>query len=312
MTMNKHSRILIVGHADAVENSLTNYFRSNGYAHVFSSSSLKIDFLSQTSVQKLFEIKKPEYVFLGSLRSGGISANQKYAAEFIYENLQCENHVIQSAYKTGVKKLLYYGASCMYPKKAPQPIKEESLLTGPLESTSEPYSVAKIAGAKLCETYNRQYGFKAIVAVPPTVYGPGSDTDLGTAHVIGALIAKFSSAVRKNDAKVEVWGSGKPRREFLYGDDFVSGSLFLIKNYSGPEPVNLGVGYDVSIKELSREIAKVTGFKGKIVFDASKPDGTMCKLMDNSRIARMGWKAKVSLEEGIRRTFRWYLTSRGE
>lgn len=311
VTMNKHSRILIVGHADAVENSLTNYFRSNGYAQVFSPSSLKIDFLSQVSVLKFFENKRPEYVFLGSLRSGGIAANQKHAAEFIYQNLQCQNNIIHSSFKSGVKKLLFYGASCMYPGKTSQPIKEESLLTGALEITSEPYSVAKIAGAKLCETYNRQFGFKAIVAVPPTVYGPGSDMDLENAHVAGALIAKFAHAVRKNDAKIGVWGSGKPRREFLYGDDFVSGSLFLMRHYDEPEPINLGAGYDVSIKELARVIAKISGFKGKIVFDSSKPDGTMRKLLDNSRIAHMGWEAKVPLEEGIRRTVQWYLSTSG-
>lgn len=306
--MNKDSRILIIGHADAIENSLTRYFRTNGYKYIFSSGSLKVDFLNQKAVQKFFDAKNPNYVFLGSLRSGGIAANQKYAAEFIYENLLCQNHVIHSAYKTGVKKFLYYGASCMYPGKTSQPIKEASLLTGPLESTSEPYSVAKIAGAKLCETYNRKYGFKAIVAVPPTVYGPGCDTDLSTAHVIGALIAKFSRAVKNNDAKVDVWGSGKPRREFLFSDDFVSGSLFLMSRYDQPEPINLGAGYDVSIKELARVIAKISGYKGKIVFDASKPDGAMRKLLDNSRIARLGWKAKVPLEEGIRRTIRWYVS----
>lgn len=305
--MNKQSRILIVGHADAVENSLTQYFKSNKYANVFSSSSVKVDFLNQKSVEKFFETKKPEYVFLGSLRSGGIAANQKYAAQFIYENLQCQNSIIHTAYTFKVKKLLYYGASCVYPKEARQPIKEESFLTGTLEETSEPYSVAKIAGAKLCETYNRQYGFKALIAVPATVYGPGSDTDVATAHVMGALIAKFYQALKIGQKEVVVWGTGKPRREFIFTDDFVAGSLFLMKHYDKPEMMNLGFGHDVSIGELARLIAKISGYKGKIVFDPSKPDGAMRKLLDNRRMARLGWKPTTSLEEGVTKTYAWYV-----
>jgi GDP-L-fucose synthase len=265
--------------------------------------------LDQTSVQKLFKTKKPEYVFLGSIRSGGIVANQKFAAEFIYENLECQTNVIHAAYRSGVKKLLYYTSSCVYPKDAKNPIKEESFLAGPLEPTSEPYAVAKIAGMKLCETYNRQYGFKAIVAVPATVYGPGSDMDLKTAHVIGALIAKFHDAVKGGLKEVTVWGSGKPKREFLFADDFVAGSLFLMGHYNDAAIVNLGCGCDVSIKELASMIKQISGFKGKIVFDASKPDGTMRKLLDNTRVAKLGWKAQVRLEEGIRRTYAWYSRS---
>ncbi len=304
--MNKNSRILIIGHADVIENSLVQYFRSHKYTNVFSSGLLKVDVLNQKAVEKFFETKKPEYVFLGSIRSGGIMANQKYAAEFIYENLQCQNNVIHAAYRFGAKKLLYYAGSCAYPKDARQPIKEESLLTGPLEETSEPYSIAKIAGTKLCETYNRKYGFKAITAVPPTVYGPGSDMDVETAHVIGALIAKFHNAVRFGQKEVVVWGTGKPRREFLYSDDFVSGSLFLMEHYDGAELINLGCGYDVSIQQLTAIIKKISGFKGKIAFDSSKPDGTMRKLMDSGRIQRLGWKPEVGLEQGVRRIWKWY------
>ncbi len=305
--MNKNSRILIIGHADAVENSLTQYFKSNKYAHIFSSSSLKVDFLDQRSVEKFFKTKKPEYVFLGSLRSGGIAANQKYAAQFIYENLQCQNNVIHAAYTFKIKKLLYYGASCIYPKETRQPIREESFLTGTLEKTSEPYSTAKIAGAKLCETYNRQYGFKAITAVPATVYGPGSDTDVAAAHVMGALIAKFYQARKVSQKEVVVWGTGKPRREFIFTDDFVDGSIFLMKHYNEPGMINLGCGQDVTIGELARLIAKISGYKGKIIFDSSKPDGTMRKLLDNRRMFRLGWKSKTSLEVGVAKTCAWYI-----
>jgi GDP-L-fucose synthase len=311
--MKKDSRILIIGHADAIEHSLTVHFRANGYSNVLSTkvgangrSPLQVDFLDQRSVQKFFETQKPEYVFLGSIRSGGIVANQKFGAEFMYENLECQTNVIHAAYRSGVKKLLYFTSSCVYPKDAKQPIKEESFLTGPLEETSGPYAVAKIAGAKLCQTYNRQYGFKAIVVVPATVYGPGSDMDLKTAHVIGALIAKFSDAVKSGEKEVTVWGSGKPKREFLFADDLVAGSLFLMDRYAGAEMINLGCGTDVSIRELAGIIKKISGFKGKIAFDRSKPDGAMRKLLDSRRVKALGWKPKVKLEEGVRRTYEWH------
>jgi GDP-L-fucose synthase len=304
--MNKNSRILIIGHADAIEHSLTQYFRDQGYANVFSTATLKTDWLKQAAVTKFFETKRPEYVFLGSIRSGGIVANQKFGAEFLYENLACQTNVIAAAYQFGVKKLLYYTSSCTYPKETKQPIKEESFLTGALEPTSEPYAIAKIAGMKLCETYNRQHGFKAITVVPATVYGPGSDMDLKTAHVIGALIGKFSDAIKADEKAVEVWGSGKPRREFLFADDFVAGSLYLMDHYHQPEMINLGCGSDVTIKQLAGVIKKISGFKGELRFDASKPDGAMRKLLDNSRITKLGWTAKVDLATGIRRTYDWH------
>lgn len=309
--MNKQSRILIVGHADAVENSLRQYFSSRKFAHVYSSSSLKINFLNQQSVEKFFKTHKPEYVFLGSFRSGGIVANQNFAAQFIYENLQCQNNVIHASFTSGVKKLLYYGASCAYPKDATQPISENSFLTGSLESSSEPYAVAKIAGTKLCQTYNRQYGFKAIVAVPATVYGPGSDTDPATAHVLGGLMAKFHQAVKSGQKEVVIWGSGKPRREFLFTDDFVAGSLFLMKNYQDSSIINLGAGRDVSIKELAVLIGKISGFKGKMIYDASKPDGAMRKLLDSKAITALGWRPKTDLADGIAKMYIWY-KSKGE
>jgi len=299
-------RVFIVGHKDSVENSLLAHFRSKGFKQVFSNNADSIDVLDQGKVEKFFKDARPEYVFLGSIRSGGIAANLKYPAEFIYENCQAQGNVIHAAYRNGAKKLLYFTGSCAYPAQAKQPIREDSLLTGPLEATSEAYSVAKIAGTKMCQAYRAQYGFNAIVAVPATLYGPGSDDDLETAHVMGALIAKFQDAAARGKNQVVVWGTGRPRREFLYVDDFVSACLFMMDKYDGADVVNIGCGADVTVKELAGMIAKASGFKGKIIFDASKPDGVMRKLMDNRRISRMGWKPKVGLEEGIRKTIQWY------
>ena len=300
--MRRDSRIFIVGHKDSVENSLLVHFASKGFKQVFSNNKDRVDVLSQSKTRQFFKDIKPEYVFLGSIRSGGIAANQRYPAEFIYENCQAQNNVIHSAYLNASKKLLYFTGSCAYPALAQQPIKEKSLLAGPLEETSEAYSVAKIAGTKMCQAYKAQYGFNAIVAVPATLYGPGSDDNLETAHVMGALIAKFQEAVACGKDRVVVWGTGKPRREFLYVDDFVSACLFLMDKYNGPDLVNVGCGHDVTIKELARMIAKISGFKDKIIFDASKPDGVMRKLMDNARLTKMGWKPKVGLEAGIKKT----------
>ena len=304
--MKKESKILIVGHQDSVENSLLQYLQGQQYKNVFSSSGLKLDLLNQKKVFKFFDEKGIDYVFFGSIRSGGITANQKFAAEFIYENLESQNNVIHAAYKAGVKKLLYLMSSCAYPKDCPQPIKEEYLLSGSLEETSEPYSVAKIAGVKLCQTYKKQYGFNAIVASPPTIYGPGSDMDLETAHVIGALIGKFHEAVCEKHKEVVVWGTGRPRREFLYTDDFAKGCVFLMDNYNDPSMINMGCGYDVSIQELAFMIKEISNFKGKIVFDKDRPDGAMKKLLDNNRISNLGWRTQIGLKEGIAKTYKWY------
>jgi len=303
--MKKKSRIFIVGHKDAVEQSLFSHFSSHGHK-VISNTRNRIDVLSQNHVQKFFKDFKPEYVFLGSLCSGGIEANQKYAAQFIYENLESQNNVIHAACTFKTQKLMYFTGSCTYPRVTPQPMKEESLLTGPLELTSEPYSIAKIAGTKLCEAYRLKYRFNAIVAVPATLYGPGADSNLETAHVMGALIGKFCRATLKKEKQVVVWGTGKPRREFLYVDDFARACVFLMDHYNDASMINVGCGYDISIRELAVLIKKVSGFRGKIIFDSSKPDGTMRKLMDNSRIKKLGWKPKVSLQEGICRTLEWY------
>lgn len=305
--MRHDSKIFIIGHNDSVENALRGYFQAQGFSHVISNTQDRVHVLDQRKVTDFFKKFKPEYVFLGSLRSGGIAANQKFPAEFIYENTQSQNLVIDAAHRWGVKKLLYFSSSCVYPKEAKQPIKEASLLTGPLESTSEFYAVAKIAGTIMCQAYRAQYNFNAIAAVPATLYGPGSDTDIESAHVLGALMAKFHKAKKEGAHEVVLWGSGKARREFLYVDDFVSASLFLMKNYDRAEMINVGSGYDVTIKQLALMVKETSGYKGKIVFDTSKPDGAMRKLMDNSRIRKLGWKSKVSLEEGIEKTYKWYV-----
>ncbi len=307
--MKKQSRILIVGHNDVVEHALAGHFLGKGYADVHSASRIKLDVFNQSRVAKFFAKERPEYVFLASTRSGGIEANQKYAAEFIYSNLASQNHVVHSAYQSGVKKLLFIASSCIYPKESAQPIREESLLTGALEPTSEPYAVAKIAGVKLCQAYRRQYGFKAIAMVPATLYGPGSDTDPKNAHVLGALLAKFHAAVERNDKEVVLWGSGKPRREFLFFDDFVAACVFLMERYDGPDLINAGAGGDVAVKVLAGMIAAVVGFKGTIIFDASKPDGAMRKLLDSRRMRKLGWRPRVELKQGIEETYAWYKTN---
>ena len=304
--MLKNARIFIVGHQDAVENALVVGLKARGFTRVYANTKDRIDVLSQAKTTAFFKDIKPEFVFLGSIRSGGIAANLKMPAEFMYENIQAQNNVIHAAYTHKAKKLLYYSGSCAYPAFAKQPIKEESLLTGSLEASSEPYSVAKIAGVKMCQAYRCQYGFNAIAAVPATLYGPGSDDDLATAHVMGSLIAKFTSAVKHGEKSVAVWGTGKPRREFLYVDDFVEASLMLMRAYDEAGLINMGCGEDITIRELAGLIARLSGYKGKVTFDPTKPDGTKRKLMDNARIRKLGWKPKVGLEEGIRKTMEWY------
>src|SRR3989338_3651687 len=267
--MRKDSRILLVGHDDIIEKSLFEYFQAQGYSDVYASSKIALNTTIQNSVYNFFQNVKPEYVFLGSVRSGGIEVNQKYAAEFIYQNLESQNNIIHSAYKFAAKKLLFFGSSCVYPKDCAQPIKEEYLLTAPLEPTSEPYAVAKIAGIKLCQTYKRQHGLNAIAMIPATIYGPESDTNIETAHVIGALLGKFHDAKIHNKNEVVVWGTGQPRREFLYVDDFIDACLFLMDRYEDEKFINVGCGSDVTIKELSEMIKEVTEFSGKITFDTT-------------------------------------------
>lgn len=304
--MDKNARILIVGHDDIIEKSLTGYFQSGHFQNIFSSAAIALNTTIQPSVYDFFSKHRPEYVFLTSTRSGGIEANQRYPAEFMYHNLESQNNILYASWKFGVKKLLFFAGSCVYPKECPQPIKEEYLLTGALEETSAPYAVAKIAGIKLCQAFRRQYGLNAVAVIPATIYGPGSDADLTTAHVMGALIGKFAGAVKRNAPEVVIWGTGNPRREFLYADDFARAAAFVMEWYNGEETVHIGSGSDVSIQELAGMIQEISGFRGRVVFDASKPDGTMRKLLDNSRLTALGWKAEVSLREGIEQTYTWY------
>lgn len=300
--MKKSSRILIVGHNDIVEHALYDFLAQAGYKNVMSAGPEKWDVFSQKQVDSFFKQTRPEYVFLASTRSGGIEANQKSCGEFIYANLQSQNNIIHAAYKNKVKKLLFIASSCVYPKVCPQPIKEEYLLTGALEPTSQSYAVAKIAGIELCMAYRKQYGFNAAAMVPATLYGPAADRDSDNAHVLGALIGKFSKAAARGEKKVVLWGTGKPRREFLFSEDFAEACVFLMEHYDGDQLINAGMGEDISIRELAKLIADAVDYKGKIEFDVSKPDGAMRKLLDSSRIRKMGWKPKVGLREGIYRT----------
>lgn len=304
--MNKNAKILVVGHGDVVDRSLVQYFSRNGYSSVFSSESMGLNPTIQPSVYELFAKEKFDYVFLASTRSGGIQANLDQPAEFIYHNLESQNNIIYASWKFGVKKLLYFASSCIYPRECPQPMKEESFLTGELEASREPYAVAKIAGVKLCQAFRKQYGFNAVVVVPTTLYGPECDVDLEKAHVMGALIAKFARAAKDKAPEVVVWGTGKPCREFLYADDFINACMFVMEKHESGQVLNVGSGVEISISELAETIARVAGYRGKIVFDTSKPDGAMHKLLDSGRINQLGWRARIHLDEGISKTYQWY------
>lgn len=300
--MNKDSKILIVGCDDIIERSLNAYFDKEGYGSVWSSTRIGLNCSIQPAVYDFFQKNRPEYVFLGSTRSGGIQANMDYPADFIYHNMASQTNVLYSAWKFSAKKVLFYASSCVYPKNAPQPINENTLMQGAVEETSVAYAIAKIAGVKLCQAFREQYRFNAIVAVPATVYGPQDKEDLAKAHVIGALITKFADAILKGENKVSVWGSGNPKREFLYSDDFVDASLFLMSRYDEGMAVNIGSGQEISIKDLAGLIAEEIGFKGMIDFDVSKPDGVERKFLDSSRLTAAGWKARTILRDGIRKT----------
>jgi GDP-L-fucose synthase len=305
--MDKGAKVFIVGHHDVTDRSLVKHFRGQGFGQVISSAERKVDLLDPSAVRAFFKNEKPLYVILTSVRSGGIGANQTYAGEFIYENLQAQTNVIHAAYQQPVQKLLFVGASCVYPKDCPLPIKEEFFLGGPMERTSEPYSLAKAAGIVMCQAYRKQYGFEAISIVPATVYGPDEGAvEAENAHVVGALMAKFRKAVKDGAGAVELWGTGEPRREFLYADDFASACHFLLENYTGGELLNVGTGVDVSIRELAMIVREVSGFKGEINWDTSRPDGTKRKFLDSSRLFSMGWKPKVGLAEGIQKAYQTY------
>jgi len=298
--MEKSSKIYVAGHRGMVGSAIVRKLQAEGYHNFVLRASSELDLRNQTAVEKFFETEKPEYVFLAAAKVGGIMANNTYRADFLYENLMIEANIIHQSYVHAVKKLLFLGSSCIYPKLAPQPLKEEYLLSGYLEETNEPYAIAKIAGIKLCENYRRQYGCDFISAMPTNLYGPNDNYDLKNSHVIPALIRKFHEAKEKGLPQVEVWGTGTPLREFLHSDDLADACIFLMNNYSGEEFVNVGTGMDQSIDDIAKLIASIIGFKGTIFFDTSKPDGTPRKLMSVAKITSMGWKPSIPLEAGLR------------
>ncbi len=301
--MNKRDKIYVAGHRGMVGSAIVRALKQEGYTNIVYKTSSELDLRNQAAVNQFFEKERPQYVFLAAAKVGGIQANNIYRADFLYENLMIESNIIHASYVNRVSKLLFLGSSCIYPKMAPQPLKEEYLLTDELEHTNEPYAIAKIAGIKLCESYRRQYGCNFISAMPTNLYGPNDNYDLNNSHVLPALLRKFHTAKLNGEKEVTVWGSGNPMREFLYVDDLADACLFLMREYNGEEWMNVGTGKDLTIKELAQTIQKVTGFKGKIVFDSSKPDGTLRKLMDVSRLEKAGWKYTVELEDGIRQVY---------
>jgi GDP-L-fucose synthase len=305
--MDKNSKIYVAGHRGLVGSAIVRRLRQEGYSNLLTRTSRELDLREQVAVRKFFEQERPEYVFLAAAKVGGILANNTWPADFLYQNLMIEANVIESARLSGVKKLLFLGSTCIYPRMAPQPLKEEYLLTGPLETTNEWYAVAKIAGIKLCQACQRQYGSRFISAMPTNLYGPEDNFDLDSSHVMPALIRKFHEAKIGQAPTVTVWGSGKPLREFLHVDDCAAACLFLMQHYDGEEIVNIGVGEDLPISELAELIKKVVDFTGDIVYDTGKPDGTPRKLVDVSRINGLGWRAGIPLETGVRRTYEWFL-----
>ena len=306
------SLIYVAGHLGLVGGAIVRVLRQQGFTNLLLRSRQELDLTNQASVDAFFACEKPTHVFLAAAKVGGILANSTYPADFIRDNLSIELNVIQSAFRHGVEKLECLGSSCIYPKLAPQPIKEEYLLTGPLESSNEWYAVAKIAGIKLCQAYHAQYGFNAISLMPTNLYGPGDNFHPQNSHVLPALLRKFHEAHQDNSAEVTLWGTGTPRREFLHVDDMAEASVYLMQNYNSPEIVNIGVGEDVTIRELAEMVARVVGFDGTLKFDTSKPDGTPRKLLDVTRLHAMGWHHRIPLEEGIRSTYEWYLQNHAE
>ncbi len=297
--MNKESKIYIAGHRGMVGSAITRMLEKLGFTNILTRTSKELDLRDQLAVRTFFESERPEYVFLAAAKVGGIVANNTYRADFIYENLAIQNNIIHNSYLIGVKKLMFLGSSCIYPKLAPQPLKEEYLLTGLLESTNEPYAVAKIAGIKMCEAYRAQYGCNFISVMPTNLYGPNDNYDLEKSHVLPAMIRKFHEAKNQGLPNVNLWGTGSPMREFLYADDLAAACLYLMENYSEPELVNVGTGVDVTIKELAETVKEIVGFEGQIIWDTTKPDGTPRKLMDVSKLHNVGWRHTIDLKEGI-------------
>jgi GDP-L-fucose synthase len=304
--MNKNSKIFIAGHRGLVGSAIVRKLQAEGHGNLVLRTRDQLDLRNSAAVKAFFETERPDYVFLAAAKVGGIWANSRYPADFIYDNLVIQTNVIHSAHLAGVNKLLFLGSSCIYPRGAAQPIREEYLLSGPLEPTNEAYAVAKIAGIKMCQAYNSQYGANFISAMPTNIYGPNDNFDLENSHVLPALIRKFHEAKQSEGGSVTIWGTGAPRREFLHVDDLADAVVFLMNNYSGPELINVGSGQDLTIKELALLIKEAAGFDGDVVFDRSKPDGMPRKLLDVSRLSALGWQPKVALKDGILSTYRWY------
>lgn len=316
--MTKTSKIYIAGHRGLVGSAILKNLTFKGFSNIITRTHAELDLTNQQAVANFFAEERPEYVFLAAAKVGGIVANNTYRADFIYENLAIQNNVIHQSYVHSVKKLLFLGSTCIYPKNAPQPMKEEYLLTSELEYTNEPYAIAKIAGIKMCESYNLQYGTNFISVMPTNLYGPNDNFDLETSHVLPALIRKIHEAKQKGAKEVEIWGSGKPRREFLYSEDMADACVFVMENVDFKDAIrnkkeirnthiNIGTGEDISIRELAKLIQQIVGYEGVLVYNTSRPDGTMIKLTDPSKLHDLGWKHKVALKEGVRIAYEWYL-----
>jgi GDP-L-fucose synthase len=318
--LNLKPKIYIAGHRGLVGSAILRRLQAEGNAHILTRTRAELDLTDQGAVRDFFHKERPDYVYLAAAKVGGILANNTYPAEFIQQNLAIQSHVIHESYRTGVKRLLFLGSSCIYPKLAPQPMQEEHLLTGPLEPTNEPYAIAKIAGIKMCESYNRQYGTAFFSVMPTNLYGPGDNFNLSDSHVIPALIRKFHEAKKQGAKEVAIWGTGRPRREFLHVDDMAAACVYLMNlpeeqvrrtflSYPQPSFVNVGTGTDVTIRELAEIVRDVVGFSGELRFDTSKPDGTLRKLLDVSRLSALGWRAAIGIQEGISRTYDWFLAN---
>jgi GDP-L-fucose synthase len=299
----RDAKIFVAGHRGMVGSALVRRLSAGGYTNLLLRSRSELDLLDQRAVRELMQVERPDYVFIAAAKVGGIQANDRYRADFLHDNLVIQSNLIRSAHDAGVDRLMFLGSSCIYPRDCPQPIREEYLLTGPLEQTNEPYAIAKIAGLKLCEAYNTQYGRRYVSVMPTNLYGPRDNYDLGTSHVLPALIRKAHEARARGDSELVVWGSGRPRREFLYVDDLADACVFLMESNRVPGLINIGTGEDLPISELAEMVMEIVGFAGRVVYDPSKPDGTPRKLLDVSRMTALGWKASTSLRDGIARAY---------
>jgi len=310
--MDKSDKIFVAGHRGMVGSAVMRRLKTEAFSNVVTRGRAQLDLTNESAVAKFFEEERPHIVIVAAAKVGGIKANNDYPVEFLVENLRIQNNVIRSAYENGVRKLLFLGSSCIYPKFAPQPILESALLSGPLEPTNEAYAIAKIAGIKLCQAFSREYGANFISAMPTNLYGPNDNFDLDTSHVLAALLRKAHEAKTRNDRKLVVWGTGKPRREFLHVDDLAAACLLLLEKYDSPEIINVGCGEDISIGELAELICEVVGFDGQLAWDTTKPDGTPRKLLDVSKIRTLGWRPAITLRDGITGTYEWFRANRAK